>query len=164
MLKHIRCDNIQDKCLNSGESLLFQEEDVENAINQLSNGKAADKYGLSSEHLKAGKADLTPTITNIFNQILKDKKIPAVFKTGYITPVLKKERDSKLSENYRGITVTSILGKLFEYTLINKLNYKQSNMQFGFTEGLFPMTASLIVSEVNAESFEQKKYCVYGNA
>ena len=68
--------NIQDKCLNSGEMLSFREEDVENAINQLNNGKAADEYGLSSEHLKAGKADLIPTITNIFNQILKDKKIP----------------------------------------------------------------------------------------
>ena len=107
------------------------------------------------EHLKAGKADLIPTITNIFNQILKDKKIPAVFKTDYITPVLKKGKDSKLPENYRGITGTSILGKLFEYTFINKLNYKQSDMQFGFTEGLSPMMASLIVSEVKAESIEQ---------
>ena len=84
-LCNIRCDNIQDKCLKSGESLLFQEEDVKKVINQLNNGKAADEYGLSYEHLKAGKADLFLTITNIFNQILKDKKIPAVFKTGYIT-------------------------------------------------------------------------------
>ena len=50
--------------------------------------------------------------------------------------------------------MTSILGKLFEYTLINKLNYR--DMQFVFTEGLSPMMLSLIISEVKAESIEQK--------
>ena len=52
--------------------------------------------------------------------------------------------------------MTSIFGKLFEYTLRCKLELTQSDMQFGFTEGLSPMMASLLVSEAKAESSEQK--------
>ncbi|MCW4346819.1 MAG: reverse transcriptase family protein [Candidatus Thiodiazotropha endolucinida] len=154
-LCNIRCDNIHEQCLNSGEMLTFSEADVEKAMNQLNNGKSADEYGLSAEHFKAGKRELTPVITNIFNKILCDKEIPPTFKTGLITPVLKKGKDSKLLENYRGITVTSTFGKLFEYTLLSKLDYTQSDMQFGFTEGLSPMMASLLISEAKAESNER---------
>ena len=52
--------------------------------------------------------------------------MPANFKTGIITPVLKKGKDSKCMENYRGITVSATFGKLFEYTVLNQMNYEQS--------------------------------------
>jgi hypothetical protein len=61
------------------------------------------------------------------------------FKTGVITPILKKSKDQMLTENYRGITITSVHGKVFEYILLKKTTIAkdgQSNMQFGFTEGL----------------------------
>ena len=96
-LCNIRCDNIEDKCLNSGESLLFHEEDVENAINHLNSGKAADEYGLSSEHLKAGKAELIPTITNIFNQILKGKKNPRCVQDWLYYPCVKERERLKIA-------------------------------------------------------------------
>ena len=59
----------------------------------------------------------------LLNKILSDKKIPSVFKTGLITPVLKKGKDPKLLEHYRGITVTSIFGKLFEYALLYTIRH-----------------------------------------
>ena len=65
-------------------------------------------------------------LTDLFNQILTEKKVPASFKTGVITSVLKKGKDSKCIEKYKGITVSSVLGKLFEYTVLNK-NFKYSS-------------------------------------
>ena len=56
-----------------------------------------------------------------------------------------------LTENYRGITITSVHGMVFEYILLEKTTIAkdgQSNMQFGFTEGLSPNMAALILSEV----------------
>lgn len=56
-----------------------------------------------------------------------------------------------LMENYRGISITSVHGKAFEYVLLGKTTIAkdgQSNMQFGFTEGLSPGMAALILSEV----------------
>ena len=57
-------------------------------------------------------------------------------------------------ENYRGITVSSALGKVFEYSLLNKLNFEQSDHQFGFTSGLSPTMAGLLVSEAKAEAIQ----------
>ena len=145
----------KDKCLNSEDTLVLSEDDVEKAIDSLNTGKSSDEYSLCSEHFKSEKSELNPVITQVFNKMLSDKKIPSVFKTGLITPVQKKGKDP-LFENYRGITVTSIFGKLFEYTLRCKLELTQSDMQFGFTEGLSSMMASLLVSEAKAESSVQK--------
>ena len=61
-------------------------------------------------------------------------------------------------ENYRGITVTAIFGKVFEYALLEKLHIAQSEMQFGFTEGLSPAMAGLLISEAKAESQENKTH------
>ena len=71
-----------------------------------------------------------------------------------ITPIAKKGKDSSHTDSYRGITVTSIQGNIFEYALLAKLNLisdNQSEMQFGFTPALSLNMAALIVSEVCAE-------------
>ena len=118
----------------------------------MNTGKSPDEYGLTAEHFKSAKNLLTPIITKVFNQILKEKAVPTSFKTGIITPVLKKGKDAKRMENYRGITVSGSFSKLFEYTVLNKLDLDQSSQQFGFTEGLSPIMAGLLVSEAKAEA------------
>ena len=72
--------------------------------------------------------------------------------------MLRKGKDSKMLENFRGITVTAIFGKLFEYTLLDKLEFDQSELPFSFTEGLSPAMAGLLVSEAKAESQENKTH------
>ena len=99
----------------------FQEEDIYKAITQLNTGKAADEYGIVSEQLKVSDQILVPLITCIFNKILMNKAIPEIFKTGILTPVLKKLKDATKMDNYRGITVTPVFAKLFEYVLLPKL-------------------------------------------
>jgi hypothetical protein len=37
-----------------------------------------------------------------FNQIFQEGKVAQSFKTGVITPILKKSKDQMLTENYRG--------------------------------------------------------------
>ena len=157
-LCNIRCDKAYCELSDSSDILSFSEPDIEKVIDKLHNGKSPNEYGISAEHFKAGKPELVPMITKIFNHILDSKKIPAAFKTGIITPVLKKGKDSKLLENYRGITVTAIFGKLFEYALLDKLHIAQSELQFGFTEGLSPAMAGLLISEAKAESHDNKTH------
>ena len=82
-------------------------------------------------------------------------EIPNIFKTGYITPVHKKGKDVKSIGNYRGITVASIFGKIFEKLLLLRLttmNSQQSNLQFGFTKESTPAMAALLVSEATLDS------------
>ena len=128
-------------------------EEVTKAINQLNNKKAADELGLTVEHLMYSGKSLLENITSIFNEILKTKTIQAAFKSGILTPVLKKSKDSTNLDNYRGITVTPIIGKLFESVLLPRLSetFDQLPLQFGFTKGLSPIMSALIVPEARAE-------------
>ena len=126
-------------------------EEVEKAIQKLNSGKAADEYGITAEHVKFAGSKIYTLYQDIFNQIFQEGRVAQSFKTGVITPILKKSKDQMLTENYRGITITSVHGKVFEYILLKKTTIAkdgQSNMQFGFTEGLSPNMAALILSEV----------------
>ena len=73
-----------------------------------------------------------------------------------ITPVPKSGKYTTILDIYRGITVTPILGKVFEklvlLRLLEYINVKQSDLQFGFTKNLSPTMSSLICSEVINES------------
>ena len=115
--------------------IMFTVSDIETGIQKLNSGKSPDEYGLCAEHLKMAKGIVSETITPVFNQILETKTIPAAFKTRILTPVIKKDKDPCLVNSYRGITVTAVLGKLFEYSLLEKLNFEnQTDLQFGFTK------------------------------
>ena len=59
-----------------------------------------------------------------------------------------------LRENYRGITITSLLGKLLEQVIIIKFEHTlpHSHQQFGFTKNLSPNMAAVCVSEAIAQA------------
>ena len=103
--------------------------------------KASYEYGIAAEHVKYASTTLAPVLASLFNTILDHGQIPGSFKTGYITPIHKEGKGPQLVENYRGITVASIFGKLFETLLFLRLptiDKEQSDLQFGFTKGLSP--------------------------
>ena len=140
--------------------IMFTVPEVETSIRILNSGKSPDEYGLCAEHFKYGKDIVSEYITPLFNQILESKSVPAAFKTGILTPVLKKDKDSCLVNSYRGITVTAVMGKLFEYYLLEKLNLTNiSELQYGFTKGLSPIMSSLIITEAKAEAKRTKSHC-----
>lgn len=128
----------------------FTEHEIQQSIRVLNSGKSPDESHISAEHFKYAGASIIPCITKIFNKILATGQIPNVFKSGLINPIHKKGKDSSYMDNYRGITVSSIFGKLFEAALLNRIsdaNANQSELQYGFTKGLSPTMASLLVSE-----------------
>ena len=111
--------------------------------------------GLTAQHLKYSGTVLLAAIAAVFNEIIRTKAIPDAFKSGVITPVHKKGKNPCNIDNYRGITVSSIFGKLFERVVLNRLdelNDDQSKLQYGFTKGLSPTMASLVLSEAVLDS------------
>ena len=151
-LKHMKDNDITE---------LFTDSEIESCIKQLNSGKSADEFGLCAEHLKAAGGVLIPVLKNIFNDTLRSGKIPEYFRGGVLTPVPKSGKDNRLLDNYRGITVTSIIGKLFEklisLRLLEKVNSNQSDLQFGFTKNLSPIMSALICSEaINEAKLEGK--------
>jgi hypothetical protein len=65
--------------------------------------------------------------------------------------------------NYRGITVTAVIGKTFENCLLEKLNLViESELQFGSTKGLFPLIAGLLMSVAKYEVAQVQKTLFIG--
>ena len=92
----------------------------------------------------------------VFGKILEEVKVPGVFKTGLVTPVHKKGKSVKLADNYRRITVTPILSKIFEKLLIpdqeKTLDLHQNSLQRGFTAHSSSVNAALLITEACAEA------------
>ena len=139
------------------ETEVFNETDIQKAISKLNSGKSADEFGIQAEHLKSAGCHVLPWLVILFNDIVSNGEVPESFKSGILTPVHKKDKDPTSVDNYRGITVTAIIGKVFEYALLDKLtvmglNRNQSELQVGFSEGLSPGLGSLFLSEASYEA------------
>ena len=63
-----------------------------------------------------------PSLERIFNDIIENGTFPTEWNLGVIKPIYKQKGDKKSPANYRGITLTSCLGKLFTCILQNRLN------------------------------------------
>ena len=86
---------------------------VASAIKKLNSRKAADEFGISSEHLQNSPHSVTTFFTNLFGKFLNDQKVPGNLKSGILTSMLNTGKDASIMDNYRGISVTSIISKLF---------------------------------------------------
>ena len=61
-------------------------------------------------------------LCKVFNGIINLEVIPSHFKEGIIVSIYKgKGKDPLLPGNYRGITLTSVISKTFEYLLLDRM-------------------------------------------
>ena len=127
------------------------------ALKKLNMSKSPDAFGLTAEHLKLAPPQLILKITDFFNLVLKKGRIPDTLRMGFIVPVPKSGRNPHYVDSYRGITITPVLSKLLEHTLLARINLDQAQMQFGFTKGKTPLLAALAVTEHIAESKDSKQ-------
>ena len=113
----------------------FTEDEIEYALKRLKSNKSGGADGLVTEHLKHGGHSIVSWLRRILNRIIQLEKIPPSFKLGVITPVFKgKGRDPLDCNNYRGITLTSVLAKCLEILVLSRL-------EFLFCEKGFPTSS-----------------------
>ena len=128
----------------------FTPDEVAAAIKSLPNNKAADAFGLTAECLKNAfevvdgevRYLLAPTLTRIYNQVLAHPgQYPHQFRVNTLTPIFKGKGSDRDMNNYRGIAVGSILGKVFERMLYTRANAAaekhrlRAPTQCGFRQG-----------------------------
>ena len=118
----------------------FSVEDVSFAfLNGLKCGKAPGVDNLTTEHIKYCHPGVIMHLCRLFNLILKHSYVPNEFGRGIIVPLIKdKNGDVCNSDNYRGITISPVISKLFEYCLMSKFGsfLYSSELQFGFKKKL----------------------------
>ena len=119
-------------------SLPISEEEIQEAITQLRVGKAPGADGISAELLKLGGAETIRWLTSLFNSIWSSESIPSDWLNHLIVPLHKKGSRSEC-DNYRGIALLSIPGKVFARVLLNRIKPRAEALlrenQSGFRKG-----------------------------
>ena len=128
------------------------EEDIEQAVKKYT-GKVPDEEGIMAKHLKKGGPSIVPTFVHPPTENHKGRQNPRSFQVR-LENAHPKERGECYPSNYRGISITSLLGKALEHVILDKIQTKlpQTQLQFGFTEGLSPTMAAICLTEVITEA------------
>lgn len=143
--------------------------EIKEVIFKLKNGKAVSCDKVSNEMIKYSADFMLPALVKLFNYILQTSVVPDSWKLGYITPIFKKKGDKLDPNNYRGITVTSSLGKVFSSVLNNRLiKYLQDNniisdCQNGFKKGCRTSDNLFIIRTAVHKylNMNKKVYCAF---
>ena len=131
---------------------------VDSAINELKLGKAAGNDEVSAEHLKYCHPILTSMLCALFKLMLRFEYIPDAFGVGLTIPIPKANGNVKpvTCDDFRGITLSPIISKVFEKCLLQSLNQYllTSVRQFGFKKNTSCAHAIFVVRKT-VEYFTQ---------
>jgi exonuclease III len=129
-LKRLRVDRSE---------ILFTVGDIVDAISKLKKNKSAGPDGLFGESFIYGGMRLCTMLTFLFNLCVRFSYVPKQFAEARIIPLVKsKAGDLSDVNNYRAISVSNCVTKLFELILFKYLDtqHNSDTYQFGFKKGL----------------------------
>ena len=91
------------------------------AIRNLRLGKAPGLDGVVSELIKFGGEKMESSLVLLFRLMFEIEQFPLDWIRGIISPI-HKDGDERVPENYRGITLLSIVGKLYSSILAKRIS------------------------------------------
>jgi hypothetical protein len=152
----ISIDGYNEHCIITGN-------DVRDAVSRLKSGKHDGYMGLSSDHVKHAcdewyvHTSLLLTALTVHGCVTDDLSISTVL------PIPKgKNLNYSDSANYRGIALSSILGKISDAYILTRYDnlLSSSNLQFGFKAGYSTSMCSMILKET-LEHYRRNGSTVY---
>ena len=142
-----------------GPSECITEEEVKEAIGAMKMGKATGPSGVVLEMLKAAGGDGVTWMTELFNQIISDGKIPVEWRKSWVVTVYKGKGDALDCGSYRGIKLLEHAMKVFERVIEKRVRaiVKLDEMQFGFSPGKGTIDAIFIVRQLQEKYLSKNK-------
>ena len=148
----------------SGSLLKFleiTEEMVMKVLNKLDVNKSAGPDGITNRLLKSCKEALVKPLTKIFRKSMETGIVPMAWKEANVSPLFKKGAKTN-PLNYRPVSLTSVVGKVFE-TLIRDALVKHVTenaiikiQQHGFMKKKSTLTNLLEYLETLTDAFSRK--------
>ena len=115
-------------------------QEVREAIRKLKTGKAHGTDGILAEMLKVAGETAVQFLTKLFNVLFDQGVYPEEWSKAIIVPIFKKGKEN-ITDNYRGISLLSLISKCYTSVLNKRLvtwaeeNGKLSEAQAGFRKG-----------------------------
>ena len=103
------CGSADDRC----KDVIFSEADIAEASSRLREDKASGPDDLSPRLLLWIKDQISYPLFLLFRKSLDEGIVPADWKLSNVSPIFKKG-SRILAENYRLVSLTSVICKLFE--------------------------------------------------
>lgn len=154
---------------NSATGCLIGLRDVLSAISKLKPHKNDGNGGVTSDHFIHAGPDLSVHISLLFTGMLVHGCVPQDFLSSTIIPIPKKSHvNVAASDNYRGIALSSLFGKLFDNVILLKYSDKlnTSRLQFGFKHGSSTNMCTMVLKETISYYMSNNSpvYCTFLDA
>ena len=152
------------------EFLIFSSEITDDeilaAIKHLKVGKSAGPDNLIREFFKKSIHIILPVLNKLFNRLFLNGYFPPCWSKSILVP-LHKKGDINNTENYRGICLLDVLGKIFTSIINRRVTFyvnlysKISEAQFGFREGYSTVDNAFILNSIIERYLAKKKGKIY---
>ena len=124
-----RENTISQEALDSIEDLPVLEEldaeptleELSKAINALASGKAPGEDGIPPDVIKCGKTALLEPLHELLCLCWREGEVPQDMRNAKIITLYKNKGDRSDCNNYRGISLLSIVGKVFARVVLARL-------------------------------------------
>ena len=139
-------------------------EEVERALKGTKSGKAEGLDGVKTEMLEKGGEAIVEWMVRLFKLCFALSAVPEDWMSGCIVPLFKGKGSRYECKNFRGISLLSVVGKVYGRILINRIREKTERaiweVQGGFMRGKGCMDQIFIVRTV-CEKYMAKGKDVY---
>ena len=137
--------------------------ELRDIIDKAKSNYSNDTYDLNYKLIKCVKNVILIPLTKLINMCIVSCTFPECLKISRVVPIYKKG-DSNDPSNYRPISLTPVLGKIFETVLNNQMrlyledNRLLSDVQYGFRKNRSTTSAiSALVTQIQ-DGFEDRMY------
>ena len=164
---NLNTDVLADLPSNNQDEIFpdFLQEEIAQAIHSLKKDRSPGIDNITSEMIQASGEEGVKIFTNLINKIHELEECPEDWGKAIIVPIHKKS-DKSVCNNYRGISLLSIPGKVFTKTLQNRMRkYVEAILgeeQAGFRSNRSTIDQIFTIRQISEKYIEQNK-TVYNN-
>ena len=133
--------------------------EVDKKLSRLNPNKSTGPDGASPRILKELHTEIAEPLYNIFRKSIDQGKLPRGWKIGHVSPIFKKG-DRHQAKNYRPVSLTSVVCKIMESIIRDKIMYHLvhnqllTKYQHGFVKGRSCVTQILAVLDKWTEALD----------
>ena len=136
-------------------------EELGKAIDALTTGKAPGEGGIPPEVIKAGKEALIEDLHELLCLCWREGSVPSDMRGAKIVTLYKNKGDRSECNSYRGISLLSIVGKVFARVILARLQVLAAQVypesQCGFRAGRSTIDMIFSVRQLQEKCQEQNK-------